>query len=154
MIKFLFLLLLFASIVYSQSSDTTQNKFDSINSVVDRVSALINKDHAKEILKAVPIDSSTWCDKEAVAAEITRYQKQLHDLQRATYELTRDQLANYKQNSFNNSMALISIGTGIVAGVVAISNVRHEKSYKTPVIEVSLGVGVLAGGLSRFIRQW
>jgi hypothetical protein len=27
-------------------------------------------------------------------------------------------------------------------------------SAKTLVIEISLGVGVIAGGLSRFIRQW
>ena len=154
--KSIIILLLFTFIIYPQSSDTTQYKFDTINSVVDRVSALINKEHAKEIkpLTTVPIDSSTWCDKEAVAATITQYKQQLYNLQQATYELTRDQLANYKQSSFNNSMALISIGAGIVASIVAVSNVRHEKAYKTPVIEISLGVGAIAGGLSRFIRRW
>jgi hypothetical protein len=94
------------------------------------------------------------CDKEAVAASITQYQKQLHAVQQATYELTRDQLAYYKQSSFINSMAAISIGAGIAAGVVTISNIRHEKAYKTPVIEITLGVGLIAQGMSRFVRQW
>ncbi|MGB7569954.1 MAG: hypothetical protein WBM07_18970, partial [Chitinivibrionales bacterium] len=67
---------------------------------------------------------------------------------------SRDQLAHYKQNSFNNSMAIVSVGFGILAGVVAVSNVLHEKAYKTPVIEISLAVGLIAGGLSRFIKQW
>jgi hypothetical protein len=152
--RFIIILLSLIFITYSQPNDTIGYKFDVI---LDSINKVTDKEHAKEIktLTTVPIiDSSTWCDKEAVAAEITKYQQQLHDLQQATYELTCNELANYKRSAFNNSMALVSIGAGVVAGIVAISNVRHEKAYKTPTIEITLGVGLIAGGISRFIHQW
>ena len=144
---------------YSQSLDTTTSSpllnFNPImDSALQKTSTGVNKEHAKDIKVLTPVDSSTECDKEAVAATINQYQQQLHNLQQATFELSRDQLAHYRQNSFNNSMAIVSVGVGIVAGVVAVSNVLHEKAYKTPVIEISLAVGLIAEGLSRFIKQW
>jgi hypothetical protein len=149
--KFFIVLLFIVLNSYPQQATSYSAWYDS---TLNKASAETNKEHSKEIKALTTVDSSTWCDKEAVAATINQYKQQLYNLQQATYELTRDQLANYKQSSFINSMALISIGAGIVAGVVAISNVRHEKAYKTPTIEITLGVGVLAGGLSRFIRRW
>jgi hypothetical protein len=146
--------------IYSQPaagviSDTARYKIDmSLDSAIDKASVEVSNEHGKEIKALTTVDSSTWCDKEAVAAEITRYQQQLHALQQATYELTRNELTKYKHCALNNSMALVSIGAGIVAGVVTVSNVWHRKAYKTPTIEITLGVGVIAGGVSRFIRQW
>ena len=143
------ILLSFIFAVYSQPNDTARYKFDVV------LDSAINNAHINKEIKAVKaVDSSTECDKEAVAAEITRYQQQLHSLQQATYELACNELTHYKQSAFNNSMALVSIGAGIAASIVAVSNVRHEKAYKTPTIEITLGVGVIAGGLSRFIHQW
>jgi K+/H+ antiporter YhaU regulatory subunit KhtT len=151
--KFVIVLLSFISILYSQ--DTAGYKFDVIlDSVINKAAVEVNKEHSKEIKALTTVDSSTECDKEAVAAEIAQYQQQLHALQQATYELTCNELANYKRCAFNNSMAIVSIGAGIVASIVAISNVWHEKAYKTPTLEITLGVGVVAAGLSRFIRQW
>jgi hypothetical protein len=150
--KPIIILLSLIFIIYSQPNDTASYKFDtSLDSAIDKASTEFNKEHAKEIKALTTVNGLTECD---VAAKITGYQQQLHNLHQATNELTRDQLANYKQSSFNNAMALISIGAGTVASIVAVSNVWHKKAYKTPTIEITLGVGVIAVGWSRFLRQW
>lgn len=157
--KSIVVLLSIIFISYSQSIDTTTippllNLNPIMDSALLKTSKDVNKNQAKDIKVLTPVDSSTECDKEAVAATINLYQQQLHNLQQATFELSRNQLANYRKSAFNNSMAIVSVGAGIVAGIVAISNVRHEKAYKTPVIEISLAIGLVAEGLSRFIKQW